>query len=190
MIYSALKGIGAHLMPEGRTGCQELLTILIAMSLLTCGSIGAQPSSSAAVNKSAANFDKLPLSFEINKGQTDAPVKFLSRGKGYALFLTSDSAVFKLENSALPQASSQVLRMEFLNASQEVQVSGSDQLPGVANCFLGNNPEKWHSGIHTYQKVSYQGIYRGIDAVFYGNQRQLEYDFVVAPDADPNQIAL
>ena len=63
-------------------------------------------------------------------------------------------------------------------------------MSGVANYYLGNDPTKWRSAIATYGKVKYVGIYPGIDAVFYGNQRQLEYDFVIAPGADPTQISL
>jgi uncharacterized protein (TIGR03437 family) len=61
--------------------------------------------------------------------------------------------------------------------------------PGVANYFIGNDPKNWRSGIPTYGKVNYAQIYPGVDLVFYGNQRQLEYDFVVAPGADPSRIA-
>ncbi len=60
----------------------------------------------------------------------------------------------------------------------------------MANYFIGSDPKKWRSGISAYGKVKYRGIYPGVDAVFYGNQRQLEYDFVVAPGADPRQISL
>jgi len=58
------------------------------------------------------------------------------------------------------------------------------------NYFRGNNPRKWATDVPTYKRVSYTGVYSGIDLVYYGNQRQLEYDFVVAPGADPKQIAL
>ncbi len=58
----------------------------------------------------------------------------------------------------------------------------------MVNYFVGNDSKKWHAGVPTYGKVSYTGVYPGIDLVFYGNQSQLEYDFVVAPGADPDQI--
>jgi hypothetical protein len=132
----------------------------------------------------------LPLSFEANEGQTDSRVKFLSRGDRYALFLTSNEAVFTLRTTAGEKASSSVFRMELLGANRGAQVSGAEKMPGVANYYIGNDPKKWRSGVNIYGKVKYQGIYPGVDAVFYGNQRQLEYDFVVAPGADPKQIAL
>jgi hypothetical protein len=80
--------------------------------------------------------------------------------------------------------------MELRGANRGAQVTGADKLAGVANYYVGDDPKKWRSGITTYGKVKYQGIYPGIDAVFYGNQRQLEYDFVVVPGADPKQISL
>ncbi len=137
----------------------------------------------------AASYDKIPLSFEANQGQTDSQVKFLSHGDGYSLFLTSNAAIFS-SSAASKGATPAVVSMELLGARRDAQVSGAEQLPGVANYFIGNDPKKWHTGVLTFGQVKYQGIYPGVDAVFYGNQRQLEYDFVVAPGADPNQISL
>ena len=67
---------------------------------------------------------------------------------------------------------------------------GAEQLPGTANYFIGNDPSKWHSNVPTYAKVKYAGVYPGVDLVYYGSQRQLEYDFVVAPGADPKSVRL
>ena len=84
-----------------------------------------------------------------------------------------------------------VVRMKLLGANPTPRASGLEPLPGIVNYFIGNDPEKWHANIPTYGKVQYDGVYPGIDLVYYGtNQRQLEYDFVVAPGADPKQIAL
>lgn len=130
-----------------------------------------------------------PLSFEANQGQTDPAVNFLSRGDGYALFLTPDSAVFKLRSSRENSAPS-VVRMKLAGADPHARVSGTDTLPGTVNYFLGNDPNKWISGVSTFGRVNYRQIYRGIDLVYYGTQRQLEYDFIVAPGADTKQIGL
>jgi hypothetical protein len=83
-----------------------------------------------------------------------------------------------------------VLRMKLLGANPAAKVSGAEELPGKANCFIGNDPRKWRTNVPTYARVSYKNVYRGVDLVYYGNQRQLEYDFVVAPGADPSAIAL
>jgi uncharacterized repeat protein (TIGR01451 family) len=134
----------------------------------------------------------LPMFFEANQGQTDPRVKFLSRGRGYGLFLTADEAVLELQHSALSSQHSgnHVIRMRLDGANSAARVSGAEPLPGKSNYFIGNDPAKWHRGIPQYARVNYESVYPGIDLTYYGNQGQLEYDFRVAPGADPNQIAL
>jgi uncharacterized protein (TIGR03437 family) len=139
--------------------------------------------------KPQSEFLRLPLSFESNHGQTDPAVKFLSRGDGYALFLTPDSAVFKLRS--VPGTSSpEVVRMKLAGANSRAKISGAQTLPGAVNYFIGNDPNKWTTSVSTFGRVTYRQIYPGIDLVYYGTQRQLEYDFIVAPGADPKQINL
>ena len=78
--------------------------------------------------------------------------------------------------------------MKLRNANPAAKVTGVDELAGTSNYFIGNDPAKWRTNVATYAKVKYEGIYSGIDLVYYGNQRQLEYDFIVAPGADPRRI--
>ena len=139
---------------------------------------------------------KAPLSFEPNQGQSGTGVQFVSRGSGYTLVLAAGEAVVSLERQHTaatpeqrPSAAVDTLHMALIGADRKAAATGLDRLPGTVNYFLGNDPKKWHTAIPTYAKVNYSGIYPGIDLVFYGNQRQLEYDFVVAPGADPGQIA-
>jgi Beta-propeller repeat len=157
--------------------------------------------SSAMKAEIESDYGKLPLSFEANQGQTDPQVKFLARGRGYALFLTPTEAVLSLakpqaqartESSATssPEASGTVLAMQLSGANLEPQVTGKDALPGRVNYLRGKDPAHWHKQIPTYAKVAYEGIYPGVDLVYYGNQGQLEYDFVVAPGADPGVLKL
>ena len=154
----------------------------------------------------SASFSRLPLSFEANQGQTAARVKYLSRGAGYTLFLTGDEAVFSLagrkrnsrgenpslaaatQNGAPRAAKREVVRMKLLDANRDAAVWGLDQLPGVSNYFIGNDHERWRRNIPQYARVKYQSVYPGIDLVYYGTQGHLEYDFVVAPGADPRRI--
>jgi hypothetical protein len=135
-----------------------------------------------------ATYGKLPLAFEANRGQTDGQVKFLSRGPGYTLFLTPSEAVLSLRR---PDEKGHALRVKLLGAEPDPQITGRDRLPGVSNYFIGRDRSKWRRNVPRYAKVGYQGVYPGIDLVFYGtNQRRMEYDFVVAPGADPGAIAL
>ncbi len=84
----------------------------------------------------------------------------------------------------------QVIRMRLLGGNAKGRVVGLDELPGKSNYFIGNDPRKWRTNVPSYAQVKYEGVYPGVDLVYYGNQRQLEYDFVVEPGADPNQIKL
>ncbi len=155
-----------------------------------------------------SSFGKLPLSFEANQGQTDRQVQFLSRGRGYTLFLTPTESVMVLQQrEAKEQTRDQtspdplaigepapitqsVVRMKFEGANPEPAISGKEPLPGIVNYFVGKDPAKWRTHIPTFQKVEYNNVYSGIDLVYYGNQRQLEFDFIVAPGADPKVIRL
>lgn len=141
-------------------------------------------------------YGKLPLSFEANQGQTDSQVKFISRRPGSSLFLTPTEAMLTLAylpaNAAGSPAQAQqtVLHMRLQGSNPRPSLSGVDELPGRINYFIGSDPTKWRTNVHTYSKVQYQDIYPGIDMIYYGNQRQLEYDFVVRPGADPKPITL
>ena len=98
-----------------------------------------------------------------------------------------------LSSQSVPSAKSAddvVLHMKLLGANPNSAVSGHDELPGKSNYFLGSDPSKWRTNVPTYAKVRYEDVYPGIDLVYYGNQRQLEYDLVVAPGADPRAIRL
>ena len=150
----------------------------------------------------------MPLQFEANHGQVDDQVKFLARGKGYTLFLTPTESVMVLQQregrtqgddqqSHDPLAMAEptplkqsVVRMKLKGANPSPAIDGMEQLPGIVNYFIGNDPTKWRTKIPTYAKVQYKEAYPGIDLAYYGNQGKLEYDFIVAPGADPNQIKL
>ena len=152
-------------------------------------------------------YGKLPLAFEANRGQTDSQVKFLSRGRGYTLFLTSTEAVWVLTKAearakrdrfplrkpdpAQPQKVTRtVVRMKLVGSNPQPRTGGLEELPGKVNYFIGNDPTKWRTNAPTYARVEYRDVYPGVNLVYYGNQRQVEYDFVVAPGADPKVIRL
>lgn len=160
------------------------------------------PSTKAAV---AENYGKLPLSFEANSGHVDGAVKFLSRGNGYTLFLTSDELVLSLKHGSdrkdeadalrknpqtdgSKQSKNEVIRLKNIGANPNPTITGLEELPGKSNYFIGNDPDSWHIDVSNYAKVRVEDAYPGINLVYYGNQRQLEYDWVVAPGADPNAI--
>ena len=163
---------------------------------------------STTVQRVTATMMGMPLQFEANHGQVDAHVKFLARGHGYTLFLTPMESVMVLQQrdapaeqrpramtdpTALPKQApikQAVVRMKLEGANPSPAIDGMEQLPGIVNYFIGNDPAKWHTDVPTYAKVQYQDAYPGIALAYYGNQGRLEYDFIVAPGADPNQIKL
>ena len=155
---------------------------------------GTKPANHAAV---VQQYVKLPLSFEPNLGQANGDAKFLARGDGYSLFLTSNEAVLAMaghstksaQPAAKPVKSTGVLRMELLGSNPAPNFSAQDELPGKSNYFIGDQ-ENWRSNVPNYAKVAEKNVYPGIDLVYYGTQRQLEYDFNVAPGADPKAIQI
>jgi len=81
-----------------------------------------------------------------------------------------------------------VVRMQLVGGNSLAKVSASGQLPGKSNYFLGSDPSQWHRDVAHYARVSYQDVYPGVSLAFHGAQRQLEFDFVVAPGANPAPI--
>ena len=143
----------------------------------------------------SGSYAQVPLSFEANHGQTDSRVKFLARGQGYTLFLTGHDAVLVLSSGmsgrkAKQPASSAVVRLRLLGSASAVKVTGQNLLGGTSNYFLGNDPRQWHTRIPNYARVRYHQVYPGIDLVYYGNQGELENDFVVSAGSDPNSIRI
>ena len=188
-----------------KAACLAVAVLATAGSAFYFGSGFHTAKAAASVQSSAAHAPvpskslSLPLFFEPNQGQTAPQVKFLARGSGYGLFLTSNEAVLTLRPSSSStgvsalnseKKTSSVIRMRLDGANTAAHVSGASPLPGKSNYFIGNNPSKWRQNIPQFARVEYKAVYPGIDLVYYGNQGQLEYDFRVAPGADANQIGL
>src|SRR5271156_3139280 len=156
-------------------------------------------------------YGALSLAFEANQGQTAPEVRYLAHGQGYQLFLTNQEAVLTLREPSAAgtksakgaallaaragrkphvAAKASVLRVHFDGANSAAEIAGTKQLAGKTNYFVGGDRAKWHTDVPSYAAVRYQGIYPGVDVLFYGREQHLEYDFVVAPGADPKAIAL
>lgn len=149
-----------------------------------------EPLALAARISAQSVLQKLPLIFEPNQGQAGSKSKFVSRGAGYSLALDESGAAMALQTSVPPSAKNEIIRMKLVGANPETEIAGSGLLPGKSNYFLGNDAKQWRSGIPQFAAVQYKQVYPGIDLVFYGNQGRLEYDFRVAPGADPSRAQL
>jgi hypothetical protein len=151
---------------------------LVGMLAVFAGTAHAAPYGNGRMTNTLAN---LPLAFEPNYGQASRDARFLSRAPGYLLQLTPTEVRMIIKGPVKAHA----LRFAWLGANPEARVAPESILPGHVNYFKGSDPAKWRTSIPTYERVRYGAIYRGIDLVYYGTGRQLEYDLVVAPHADP-----
>jgi Beta-propeller repeat/Cep192 domain 4/Abnormal spindle-like microcephaly-assoc'd, ASPM-SPD-2-Hydin len=172
-------------------------------SISSAGAAPLKPAASRAKSQPVAIFSKLPLSFEANRGQAPAAVKYLTRGAGYTLYLTRDEAVLALASAAEDRFTGRHagrgaghpvrpvdIRMRLEGANREATVKGTGRLPGRANYFIGNDPKAWRTGIPTYAQVVYGNIYPGVDLVYYGRAGRLEYDFRLNPGAAAHSVGL
>jgi len=162
-----------------------------------------------------ASLGALPLAFEANQGQTDPQVKYMARGNGYTVFLTANDTVFALQSSeqssakaATTQANGKhgfrevhptplakkdvaaAIHMRLVGSNAQPQIAADNQLPGVTNYYIGSDRSNWQAGVKQYAGVSYRDVYPGVNMAFHGEQRQLEFDFIVAPGANPAPIDL
>lgn len=134
-----------------------------------------------------ARYASLPLAFEANRGQSDPAVKYQSRGAGYGLYLTGREALIHLSGSDGKIAT---LRTRFVGGNPKPEISGEASLPGHSNYLTSADSSQWVTNIKQFGKVRYSAVYPGVDVVYYGTQGQVEYDFVVAPGADPSKIRM
>jgi hypothetical protein len=187
----------------------------VASQTIASQTIASQTSAdtAAARGRIQSRYAALPLAFEPNQGQTDASVKYMAHGNGYTLFLTATDAVFSLHSlsgqtrpaqtqpaqnalakrlqlRAARTGSTAVVRMQLEDANSQAQVAASGLLPGKSNYFLGSDSGKWRNDVARYARVSYRDVYPGVNLAYYGAQSQLEFDFVVAPGANPAPIGL
>ena len=192
--------------------CLRGLTLAVVVSVSPAVPLWADSPKAVAPPPSMARvqsgYGHLPLSFEANHGQWDPSVQFVTRGSGHQLFLRPTDAVLAVRTGEakgegregdihqgqpsvnITPSPQSVVRMRFEGGNPQAEMVGLEKLPGIVNYLLGEDPTKWRTNIPTYQKVEYTNVYPGIDLVYYGHQGQLEYDFIVAPGADPKQITL
>lgn len=159
----------------------------------------------------ATNFGRLPLFFIENLGQLDERVKFYAQGYGNNLYFTRDGLTVEVarpaakstdtadgmkpsgpgcltEKKMAPPPVKEVVHLHPMGMRPEAKLEAQDLQAGKINYFIGSDPQKWRTNIPTYKSVVYREAYPGIDLQFYGNGKQLEYDVVVKPGADPSLV--
>ena len=181
----------------------------------TTGAAGAKAQAAVTLNTADTK-----LVFEPNRGQFAANVEWIAKGSGFAIGLGADGATIETHEASeapamdagLPAAGTRpapteakvggkharpappamkisTVKMHLANANAW-KLEGAAPTGGISNYYIGKDPAKWHTDVPNYAQAKASGVYNGIDLVFHGSQSALEYDFVVAPGADPKQIAL
>jgi Beta-propeller repeat len=160
-----------------------LVTTLISLTILARGmdrhALDDLPSLNSMTISSAA--------FEPNRGQGPSPVSFIGRAQNYTVLLCEQST--RLLFSAPNDSAIHSIELQFIG-SNSVKPIGVEPTGGMTNYLLGNNPAAWRRAIPNYSRIREAQLYPGIDAVFHGNGRNIEYDFIVAPGANPNRIRM
>jgi hypothetical protein len=180
-------------------GSMTSLRTVLASSALAFAAAFPKADGGETKEQVVAAYGKLPIQFEANGSSSGSDLKFLSRGREYTIFLAPGEAVLSLRRmgklsgpsnaSWQPEAAGE-LHLKLAGGNAQAKAEEMDALPGRVNYLLGNDKTQWRTGIATFGKVKYENVYPGIDLVYYGNQRNLEYDFVLAPGADSKAIQL
>jgi hypothetical protein len=184
-----------------------IFPLLIVAILLQESKLGPAHGTSALTQRAHVleNFGKLPLAFEENRGQSGMAADFITRSGNFQVMLDPAGATFLMAGSAnkaapakkakasplaMPRVKFSELRMNLVGASIAPRGHAQGRLPGVVNYYQGKDPAKWQTNVPTYRRVKYSGVYPGIDLVYHGDRGSFEFDFDVAPGADPERIAL
>ncbi|WP_128914342.1 SBBP repeat-containing protein [Granulicella sibirica] len=141
-------------------------------------------------------YGDLAMSFTANQGQADPRFAFTAEGSGYSVQLGRKGGELTFAGASNTEARGEhadgktALQLSFPGANETSTISGLERLPGDSNYLVGSNPSQWHTSVPNYARVKYAGLYRGVDLVYYGNHRQLEFDFVVAPHVDVTTVRM
>jgi len=163
---------------------RNLAASLVSPLLMMAWLVAADPVL-AAPRSAATSGSPLPLVFEENRGQADPRVKFLARGAGYALFITTTEAVLA------DHGNKQAVRVHLRGARPDVEVAGLEPLPGRIHYIRGRDHAEWRTAVATYARVAYREAYAGIDAIYKtATGSRFEQEFLVRPSADPAAIRL
>ena len=168
-------------------GSLVLLTLWVPSSAATAPADAG--SRTPAPYRPAAGPGSIPMFFEQNVGQTDERVRFVGRGPAYSVLVTDSEAVLKFAPAGPDERGADV-RMAWVGADASARVVAADPLPGKSNYMLGNDPAAWKTDIPTFGKVKHEEVYPGVDLEFYGKGGLLEYDVVVKPGGDPDNVRL
>jgi len=194
-------------MKKGMAFLTVALILLCAAKVLTADDYSFNPQQQLVMENISLN----PLAFTENQGQWDEQVKFKANAGGATMWFTSEGVVYQfikqIKSPDLPQdelfqlpyeqfeqepdsIEQLVVKTSFIGANLNPAISGEDLMEYKCNYFIGNDHNEWHTDVTNYQAVYFKEIYSGIDLKYYGNGKQMEYDFIVSPGSNYSQIQI
>ena len=181
-----MKSPSRQFLPSRLALCSSLWPVLLAFIVAApLFSQSLTTPSEATRKRVERRFDLLPTAFEPNQGQSTSDAKFLARGRGFSALFKQSEADFVIRRHS---TTSGLLRVTLLNGSTHAAISGESRLPGTVNYFSGNQSAQWLTGLPTFARVRYAGVYPGTDLVYYGSGGNLEFDFELSRGANPANI--
>ena len=166
-------------------------------------------SNSAFASSPSVSLSALPLFFEPQETVVGDSSAYFARGQNYQFAITATGAQIALSKveseqnepsghasrithhaSAITHHAARAIQMQLLGANAFAPLHGDGLLSGKMNYLVGNDPSQWRTDLPVFSRVQVDDVYPGINLIYYGNQHQLEYDFVIAPHAKPESIAL
>jgi hypothetical protein len=190
VIYSFIFGIFGAWPSETVTADQTVTAA--PESVRAAAIVSATPGDPSPPSEFARAYAALPVQFEPNLGQLDDAVRFGAHGLNYSVQLTDQEARLTVCPPSKADGPQHAVRMRLLGSrTSREQIQGEQELPSRSNYFLGSDPSRWRTNVRHYGRVVYRSVYPGIDLVYYGsNQTELEFDFVVSPGADSDEIRI
>ena len=162
------------------------VALFVAICLLSFTAIAGGTDS---VSQAIVLADHQPLKFERNEGQAAREFDYLARGRRYTVLVNRESATVLLPNKRNSNYSTSAVRIR-LRHWRRATTRASEPLLTRTNYLIGNDPRHWNTNVPNYGRVAYRRVYPGVDLVYYGKNGELEFDFAVAPGADPRAIHL
>ncbi|MGZ4814453.1 MAG: choice-of-anchor D domain-containing protein [Terriglobales bacterium] len=150
--------------------------------------VAAQPAAASASKAIQTELMTLPLRFEPNRGQAEDDSQYIAKSGAYEIHFAPNRADLQMASSAGEATKTISIALE--NASNNARIAPAVPLPGKSNYLRSSDKKSWITDLPNYAQLQYQGVYPGIDLVFYGNRGRLEYDFIISPHTDPSAISL
>ncbi len=179
-----------------RRSAQHLALLLAASATLS----GLAQTASPPPTPAAQAVLRQPISFEANVGQHPADIRYVARSPHFTALLGNGGGTHILLPAPRPSrtdthpaptpAPPRMLTMELVGGNPHAASTGEQPLTAQSNYFLGSDPKAWRTAVPNFAQVRVDGIYPRIDMVYYATNSQLEYDFLVAPHADPHHLRL